>query len=123
MATTERDDRPVRAIRRPSWRLVPVDLDLQRPAAALGKATAGSDVVEARFVDIVEGKRVVQAVDFISGDPAFAGTMTMTWGVKALGDGTEVRITAEDVPDGITAEDHAEGLSSSPSNLAAYLET
>jgi uncharacterized protein YndB with AHSA1/START domain len=35
----------------------------------------------------------------------------------------DVRITAEDVPDGISAEDHAEGLSSSLSNLAAYLET
>ena len=42
--------------------------------------------------------------------------------VDELSDGTEVRITAEDVPDGISAEDHAEGLSSSLFNLAAYLE-
>lgn len=103
-----------------SYRLI---LTYNDPAAALGKATAGSDVVEARFIDIVEGVRVVQAVDFVSDDPAFAGTMTMTWEVDELGDGTEVRITAEDVPDGISAEDHAEGLSSSLSNLAAYLET
>src|SRR5215218_4955843 len=42
-----------------------------------GKATADSDVVEARFVDVVLGVRVVQAVDFVSDDPAYAGTMTM----------------------------------------------
>src|SRR5689334_12340959 len=33
---------------------------------APGKATADSDVVEARFVDLVPGVRVVQAVDFVS---------------------------------------------------------
>jgi uncharacterized protein YndB with AHSA1/START domain len=102
-----------------SYRLV---LTYDEPATAQGKATADSDVVEARFVDIVQGERVVQAVDFDSDDPAFAGTMTMTWEVLEVGDGTDIRITVEDVPDGISAEDHAEGLSSSLSNLAAYLE-
>jgi len=101
-----------------SYRLV---LTYDDPATAQGKSTADADVVEARFVDIVDGKRVVQAVDFVSDDPAFAGTMTMTWEVDELGDGTEVRITAADVPDGISAEDHAEGLASSLSNLDAYL--
>lgn len=102
-----------------SYRLV---LTYDDPGATSGKATAGSDVVEARFVDIAPGTRVVQAVDFVSDDPDFAGTMTMTWEVEASGGGTRVRITADDVPDGISAEDHAEGLSSSLANLAAYLE-
>ncbi len=103
-----------------SYRLV---LTYDDPTAAAGKATAASDVVEARFVDIVDGKRVVQTVDFESDDPAFAGTMTMTWEVHDLGDATEVRITAEGVPAGISAEDHAEGLASSLSNLATYLSS
>jgi Activator of Hsp90 ATPase homolog 1-like protein len=64
----------------------------------------------------------VQAVDFVSGDPAYAGTMTMTWEVTAAGAGTRVDIVAEDVPDGISAEDHAAGLASSLRNLATYLE-
>jgi hypothetical protein len=38
-------------------------------SGAPGKATTESDVVEARFVDIVLGERVVQAVDFVSDDP------------------------------------------------------
>lgn len=87
-----------------------------------GKATADSDVVDGRFVDLVPGSRVVQAVDFVSDDPAFSGTMTMTWELTAVDAGTHVEIRAEDVPDGITAEDHAAGLTSSLANLAAFLE-
>ena len=83
---------------------------------------ADADIVEARFVDIVPGERIVQAVDFVSDDPANAGTMTMTWEITAVEAGTRVGITAEDVPDGISAEDHAAGLASSLAKLAAYLE-
>ena len=102
-----------------SYRMV---LTYADASGARGKATADSDVVEARFVDIVPGERVVQAVDFVSDDPAYAGTMTMTWEIAAVEAGTRVDITAEDVPDGVSAEDHAAGLSSSLANLADYVE-
>lgn len=87
-----------------------------------GKATPESDVVEARFIDIVPDLRVVQAVDFVSDDDAFAGTMTMTWEVNPVPGGTRVDIVAADVPAGISAEDHAKGLTSSLANLAEYVE-
>ena len=77
---------------------------------APGKATADSDIVDGRFVEVVPGRRVVQEADFVSDDPAFAGTMTMTWTVT------------DNVPDGISADDHRAGLESSLSNLAAHLE-
>ena len=64
----------------------------------------------------------MQAVDFESDDPAFAGTMTMTWTLTADAGGTRVDITAADVPSGISAEDHAAGLASSLANLALHLE-
>jgi uncharacterized protein YndB with AHSA1/START domain len=102
-----------------SYRMVLIYPDA---SGAPGKATADSDIVEARFVDIVPGERVVQAVDFVSDDPANAGTMTMTWEVIAVDAGTRVDIVAEDVPDGISAADHAAGLASSLAKLAAYLE-
>jgi|SRR5688572_3019944 uncharacterized protein YndB with AHSA1/START domain len=102
-----------------SYRLV---LTYLEPDASSGKATADSDVVDVRYLDIVPGERVVQAVDFVSDDPAFSGTMTMTWAVTEASGGTRVDITAKDVPDGISAEDHAAGLASSLSNLARYLE-
>ena len=102
-----------------SYRLV---LTYADASGAPGKATADSDIVEARFVDLVPGERVVQAVDFVSDDPAFAGTMTMTWEVATSDDGSRVTFRADDVPDGISAEDHAAGLSSSLANLAAHVE-
>jgi uncharacterized protein YndB with AHSA1/START domain len=102
-----------------SYRMV---LTYPGASGAPGKATADSDIVEARFIDIVPGERVVQAVDFVSDDPAYAGTMTMTWQVTPVEAGTRVDIIAEDVPDGISADDHATGLASSLTKLAAYLQ-
>ena len=102
-----------------SYRLILTYVD---PSGAPGKATADADIVEARYVDIVPDVRVVQAVDFVSDDPAFAGTMTMTWEVSAVDGGTMVAITAEDVPDRISAQDHATGLASSLANLAEHVE-
>ena len=72
-----------------SYRMV---LTYADATGASGKATADSDIVEARFVDIVPGVRVVQAVDFVSDDPAYAGTMIMTWEVTAVEAGTRVDI-------------------------------
>jgi maleate cis-trans isomerase/uncharacterized protein YndB with AHSA1/START domain len=86
-----------------------------------GKASTDTDVVEARFVEIVPGERVVQAVDFPSDDPAYAGTMTMAWIAEPVPGGTRVTIRADGVPDGISAEDHAVGLASSLANLAGHL--
>jgi uncharacterized protein YndB with AHSA1/START domain len=102
-----------------SYRLV---LTYESDSAGAGKATADTDVVEARFVDIVPGVRVVQAIDFVSDDPAFAGTMTMTWELSAVADGTRVEIRAVDVPTGVSPEDHAVGMASSLANLAAFVE-
>jgi uncharacterized protein YndB with AHSA1/START domain len=101
-----------------SYRLV---LTYADPSDAKGKTSAGSDIVEARYVDIVPDDRVVQTVDFVSDDPAFGGTMTMTWTVRAENGGSRVEITADDVPDGISAEDHTAGLNSSLDNLADYV--
>jgi hypothetical protein len=41
-------------------------------------------------------------VDFVSDDPAYAGTMTMTWEATAVYEGTRVDLTADNVPDGVT---------------------
>lgn len=102
-----------------SYRMV---LTYSDTSGAPGKATVDSDIIEARVVDIVPGERVVHAVDFVSDDLAYAGTMIMNWEVSAVDTGTRVSIVAEDVPDGISAEDHAAGLASSLVKLAAYLE-
>ena len=102
-----------------SYRLV---LTYADPNAPQAKSSEGSDIVDARYVDIVPDERVVQAVDFDADAPEFAGTMTMTWAVFEEAGGTRVDIVAEDVPDGISAEDHAAGLASSLENLARFVE-
>jgi hypothetical protein len=58
----------------------------------------------------------------VSDDPASDGTMTMTSEVTPVDARSRVDIRADDVPDGISAADHAAGLSSSLDNLAAYVE-
>lgn len=95
-------------------------LEYDDPAVA-GKTGDGSDVVDVRFVSLEPGSRVVTAADFVSEDPALAGTMTMTWSLEPDEGGTLVSVTAEDVPDGISAADHAAGMSASLAQLAAYV--
>jgi uncharacterized protein YndB with AHSA1/START domain len=89
---------------------------------APGKTSENADTVEGKFLEFVPNERVVQEVEFESGDPAFAGAMKMTWSLTALDVGTEVRIICENVPEGISKEDHDAGLKSTLENLAAYVE-
>lgn len=86
-----------------------------------GKTTEDTDVVDAEFAELVPGRRVVQLVRFRSDDPAFAGTMRMVWDLEPADGGTRVIILAEDVPSGISKEDHDTGLRSSLENLARYV--
>jgi uncharacterized protein YndB with AHSA1/START domain len=87
-----------------------------------GKSSPGSDVSEVRITRIDPGAQIVQEVDFESSDVAFQGTMQMEWRLRSVEEGTIVEIVARNVPEGIRARDHAEGITSSLSNLAGYLE-
>ncbi|MCO7272118.1 MULTISPECIES: SRPBCC domain-containing protein [Cellulosimicrobium] len=91
------------------------------PQADPGKTGEGTDVVDVAIVDLVPGRRVVQQVDFASDDPAFAGTMTMTWTVEPADDGARVTVRATGVPSGISPEDHATGMASSLAHLDAHV--
>ena len=88
------------------------------PAKTDAKSAADSDVVRGRFVDLVPGSLVTQCFEFESADPAFAGAMQMTWTLEPDGAGTRLTVTAENVPPGISAEDHQQGLNSSLENLS-----
>jgi len=87
-----------------------------------GKSTSDSDVVQGRFVEVVTGDRLVQAVDFVSDDPDLAGTMIMTWSLTARGGATLATFRADDVPAGIGTIDHARGLTDSLVGLARFLD-
>jgi len=90
--------------------------------SAPGKASEHADIVRGRFLELIADQRIVQQVEFESDDPAFAGTMKMTWTLTAVPGGTEVAIICEDVPAGIRQEDHAAGMNSTLENLAAFVE-
>lgn len=101
-----------------SFRLV---LTYSDTSASQGKSTADADIIEARFLELHPGSRVVWAVDFAEVDSVYAGTMTMAWQLTPVHDGSRVRITADGVPDAISPEDHREGMNASLNNLARYL--
>ncbi len=87
-----------------------------------GKTTETTDVVIGEFVEVVPDQLVRQRFTFDSDDPLFSGTMTMSWSLTPTATGTRVSVTAEDVPVGISPEDHEAGMQSSLANLAGYLQ-
>ncbi|WP_327250603.1 SRPBCC domain-containing protein [Streptomyces sp. NBC_01244] len=107
------------------FRMVLTYLDpAENPAESPGKTSDATDVVDVRFTGLVPPERVVQQAVFVSDDPSYAGTMTMTWHLAASGsgEGTEVTVTATDVPPGIDRADHEAGIASSLAHLASYVE-
>ena len=101
---------------------VPGSLALQMEQRSLQPPADTTDVVDVGFADLVPPERVVQLAVFEADDPSYAGTMTMTWHLAAAGDGTEVTVTATDVPLGIDQAAHEAGIASSLDNLASYVE-
>ena len=93
----------------------------QSGTPSLGKTSEDKDISSGRFVSLEPGNRIVQTVEFESEQAKFRGQMNMTWSFDAVESGTEVTITAENVPAGINERDHREGLHSSLKNLAKYL--
>lgn len=75
-----------------------------------GKSTENADIFEGRFVTLEPDSKIVEAVSFESDDPAFAGTMTITTTLVPVSDGTKVTFTAENVPSGISEQDHRGGM-------------
>jgi uncharacterized protein YndB with AHSA1/START domain len=92
------------------------------PPTSQGTSPSDSDIVELHYLDIAPNGRVVQEVHFVADDPKFAGTITMTFALQEQAGGTRVDIIADNVPDGISADDHADGLASSLDNLARFVE-
>lgn len=98
-----------------------IELTLEDERGHSGKTTERTDIASGRFLALEPGRRIVQTAEFESADPAFAGTMVMTWSFDAEPGGTRVTVSASDVPAGIAADDHEAGLASSLENLARFV--
>jgi uncharacterized protein YndB with AHSA1/START domain len=90
--------------------------------ASRGKSSDDSDTFEGVFVELVPNERVVEAIEFESPDPRFAGEMRMTTALADADGGTEVTLTCENVPPGIRPEDNELGCRLSLENLARFVE-
>ena len=94
---------------------------LDRDPGTHGKSGEDFDVVRGRFESLRPDCEIVQSFVFESEDPAFAGTMRMTWSLDPVAGGTEVTIRCDNVPPGINPHDHAAGMDFSLGNLADFL--
>lgn len=88
---------------------------------APGKAAADEDRVTVRFVEIVPPSRIVEAVAFVSDDPAYGGEMTHTITLEPAPGGTRVTLDFTGLPSGIRPEDNDEGARQSLDQLARWL--
>ncbi|HEY2065803.1 MAG TPA: SRPBCC domain-containing protein [Gemmatimonadaceae bacterium] len=87
-----------------------------------GKTTEKEDMVRVRFVELTPPRRIVEAVTFVTDDPAFAGEMTHTVTFDPVPGGTEVTLRFENLPPGLRPEDNDAGARLSLEQLARYFE-
>jgi uncharacterized protein YndB with AHSA1/START domain len=87
-----------------------------------GKTAEREDRVRVRFVELDAPRRIVQAVSFISDDPAFGGEMAMTWTFEGVDGGTEVSVLTTGLPPGVRAQDNQAGSEMSLAKLARRFE-
>jgi uncharacterized protein YndB with AHSA1/START domain len=90
--------------------------------AERGKSGGNLDTYHGRFVKLVPNEEIVEAIEFETSDPAFAGEMTMTVKLMDVDGGSEVSLLYENVPPGIRPEDNEEGSRQSLRKLAALVE-
>ena len=100
-----------------------ISLTYQNPKdSQRGKTTGDTDTYHGRFVELVPYERIVEAIEFESQEPEFAGEMRMTVTFADVDEGTEVSLRYENVPAGIRPEDNEAGSRQSLQKLAALLE-
>lgn len=88
-----------------------------------GKTTTQTDTQHGRFLALVPDERVVQAAEFETDDPAMQGEMTITYLLADAADGgTDLHVTHEHVPPGVSLEDNATGWRMSLGKLAPLVE-
>jgi hypothetical protein len=74
-------------------------------------------------VELVPSRRIVEAVRFVTTDPAFFGEMTHTVTFDPVSGGTEVSLAFENLPPGLRPEDNDAGARLSLEQLARRFES
>ena len=97
-----------------------VSLTYDAPAAA-GKTTAHTDTYHGHFARLVPDEQVVEVLEFETSDPFLLGKMTVTTTLTDAGDGTDVVITHQGLPRGVSAADNETGTRMALDKLAALV--
>jgi uncharacterized protein YndB with AHSA1/START domain len=83
-----------------------------------GKTSEKEDMVKVRFLELTPSQRIVEAVSFVTDDPALLGEMTITATFAEVAGGTKVTMAFENLPPGVRAEDNDAGARLSLDQLA-----
>jgi uncharacterized protein YndB with AHSA1/START domain len=89
---------------------------------AVGKSTAHTDTYHGHFVSLVADRQVVEVVEFETADPELRGTMTLTTTLTDAGNGTDVVVVHEGIPDSVPPADNEMGTRMALANLAKLVE-
>jgi uncharacterized protein YndB with AHSA1/START domain len=89
----------------------------------IGKSAPQTDTYHGHFLTLGPDQQLVEVFEFETTDPALRGTMTMTTTLTDAGDGTDVLVVHEGVPDGVPAEENEAGMRMALANLAHLVES
>ena len=87
-----------------------------------GKTSDREDMVNVRFVELAPPRRIVEAVSFVTTDPAFFGEMTLVVTFDEVPGGTDVTFLCENLPPGLRPQDNEAGSRLSLEQLARRFE-
>ncbi|MDX6313627.1 MAG: hypothetical protein QOF44_3091 [Streptomyces sp.] len=87
-----------------------------------GKSAAHTDTYHGHFVKLVPNEQVVELFEFETADPGLRGEMTMTTTLTEAGDGTDVLIVHEGIPDSVPVADNETGTRMALAHLAELVE-
>jgi uncharacterized protein YndB with AHSA1/START domain len=90
---------------------------------APGKTSDREDRYTARFVELTPPRKIVEAINFDTTDPGFAGEMIMDVTLDAANSGTTVTIVFRNLPSDIRPEDNELGTEQTLQKLARYVES
>ena len=87
-----------------------------------GKTSDREDMINGRFVELAPPRRIVEAVSFVTTDPAFFGEMTLVVTFDEVPGGTDVTFLCENLPPGLRPQDNEAGSRLSLEQLARRFE-
>jgi uncharacterized protein YndB with AHSA1/START domain len=87
-----------------------------------GKTSESEDMVDVRFVELTPPRRIVEAVTFVTTDPALSGEMTIIVTFEEVASGTELTFLCENLPPGLRPQDNEAGTQLSLEQLARRFE-